>query len=317
MNFWEKIKQHNTQLLLSEIESKGGKAEANVESILENLRYLAEEGDDFDEKKRFIRLDVRRALASLCDTGRIVFTLEPSTIKWAEDMSSVSLAGYLYEVRDDGTKMQISSLACGGAARQDVYSYDSMTNPQRQALMFSLASARAESNAYFNSGIGIEYKGGDVFDLEAFENRIPAPEPVMPETPSAEEKKQKRATRAKKEKAKEQPATGENSNVTETEAEAPAIVAPVTEEPEVVAAPVEPEAVKPAGAMTYEDALEVAVDCGTFNGTPIGEILSDERKARNIVWCFKQDIPGRTPETKMALSVAIEGYKGGVLKRLL
>lgn len=322
--FWEKIKKHNLDLLVSQIEQKGGKADATVESVLDNLKYLADEEDEYDEKNRFLRLDVRRTLASLCDTGRLVFVLEPTTIKWAENMESVSLAGYLYEVKADGTEIRISSLACGGAARQDVYSYDEMSNPQRQAMMFSLASARAESNAYYNSGIGIEYKGGDVFDLEAFENRIPAPEPVMPATPSQEEKKQKRATRVRKAKAETaQEITQEATPVPETATEAPAIETPLnagatTESPvEEMEIQQASDITSASSEMSFEDAMKVAIDVGSFAGKTIGEILSDPRTARNIVWCFKQEVPERTPEVKKALSLSIEGYQNGVLKRFL
>ncbi len=77
-----------------------------------------------------------------------------------------------------------------------------------------------------------------------------------------------------------------------------------------------PETASDAG-MSYEDAMGIIIDCGVYNGKTIGEVLSSPGTARNVVWVFKQDPEGRSPETKKALSLAIDGYNGGVLKKFL
>ncbi len=322
--FFNKLNEHNTKLLVAQINAKGGKAEASVESIIDNIAYLAEKGESFGEETQFIRLDVRRALASLCDDGRIVFKIEPSTIKWAEGNDAVSLGGYLYLVTPDGNERVISSFACGGCARKDVYRNDDLTNPERQAKMLSMASARAESNAYYNAGIGIEYKGGDIFDLEAMEKEIPAPEPVMPEPKSVEERK---ATRGKKKaEAAAEPAKTETVEQPKAEESTPAPVEEKASEPaktEVVEENPLAENATTAdaadnGQLTYEDALNVLLDNGQNKGQPISAVIANPRTSRNVVWVYKNEPKeGRSEETKAALEAVIEGFQGGALKRFL
>ncbi len=318
MSFFKKLNEHNTRLLASQINANGGKASENIESIIDNIQYLAEKGESFGEETRFIRLDVRRALASLCDEGKIVFKIEPSSIKWADDSSSVSLGGYLYLVSEDGTERTISSFACGGAAREDVYSQDMLSHPQRQSLMFSLASSRAESNAYYNAGIGIEFKGGDVFDLEAMEKAIPAPEPVTPEPKSVEERKSRRK--------KKDAAPAENINKeAPTPAETPEVsTTPISEpqekaEEKSIVESISESIINDGSAddMTYEDALKQNLDIGTYAGQAIAVVLSKPQTARNIVWAYKNAPEGRSPELTKALEAAIDGYEGGVLRNYL
>ena len=313
MSFFEKLKEHNTKLLVSQINANGGNATESVDSIIDNLYYLAEKDESFGEETRFMRLDVRRTLASLCDTGRLVFKIEPSSVKWAEDDSAISLGGYLVEIADDGMERKISSFACGGAAREDVYSQDMLTIAQRQALMFSLASARAESNAYFNAGIGIEFKGGDVFDLEAMEKNIPTPEPVMPQPKSIDERK-------KTKKVKKENGDGEVDNTSSADMLPPETEA-VTDKPDNQSLGDSTDTsdvpdVK-SDAVTYEEALKVLIDTGTYAGQTIGTVLEKPQTARNIVWVYKHAPEGRDENTKKALEAAIEGYQGGALKNYL
>ncbi len=340
MSFFSKLNNHNIQLLASQIAAKGGKVTASVDSIIDNLAYLTETGKDREgNDMQFIPLNVRRALATLCDEGRIIFKVEPSSIRWTADDDAVSLGGYLYLVSPDGKERIISSFACGGCAREDVYRNDSYTNPERKAMMLSTASAKAESNAYYNAGIGIEYKGGDIFDLEAMEKEIPAPEPIMPETKSIEERK----TRSRRKKAEaaaepaktetvEQPKAEESTPSVpevETKASEPAkteVVETKASEPaktEVVETPSLAENTTPTvtaddGKLTYEDAIKEVLDIGQYKGQTIAVILSDPRTARNAVWVYNHEPQeGRDPKFKAALEVAIDGYNNGILRNYM
>ncbi len=325
-NFWEALKKHNIELLASQIKKNGGSCENTVSSIIENLSYLTEKGESFGEEKRFIRLDVRRALASLCDSGRIVF--KPSTIRWEDDRQVVTVGGYLYEIRPDGTEQTVSGFACGGASIEDIYPQEMQSENKRRSSLLSLASARAESNALFNAGIGIEFKNSDVFDLEEMEAKMPPAEPVMPTPVSQEERKAKAAARraekekkspaepAKPEPEKESVKEPEKEEAKEVSVQEEATATEVKEEPVPAATPVAEETADKT-EMTYEEAMKVPVDCGNYEGTPIGEILSKPQTARNISWVYKQNPQGRTAETKEALRVAIENYKGGALKNFL
>ena len=326
MGFWEKIKDHNLRLLAAQANANGGNAEPTIDSVLGNLNCLSETVQSYGEDKKILRLSIRRTLGTLCDTGRILFRVEPESIRWGKDNSSLSLGGYLYEIREDGTEIRISSFAAGGCAKEDIFPRDMMTDSQREALMLYTASARAESNALYNAGIGVEYKGGDVFDLEALDAAAPAAEPVMPSPASKEEKKQKKAAKAKKEietaKTVEEPVVA-----TDAEAEKPVVETAVNVAE--VADPVEEDVVtktqtasdettaNTSKVLSYEEALNMVVDCGAHAGKTIGEILSKPQTARNIVWCYKQEPEGRTEDTKKALWTAIEGYSDGVLKKFL
>lgn len=330
MSFFSKIKEHNAQLLVSQINNNGGNAQASVDSILDNLKFLTEDGESYGEIKKFIRLDVRRAIASLCDEGNIVFKIDPSTIKWAADDSSVSLGGYLHLIDKAGNDRIISSFACGGCARRDVFPLDSLEDSQRQAKMLSCASAKAESNAYYNMGLGIEYKGGDVFDLEAMEKAIPAPEPVAPEPKTTEERKAKKRTKAVVTAAPAVENTVQDSTADSVPAPAAETkpVAEVKEEPSVAIAepsneatevPFEAETPETSSSdtLSYEDALNEILDVGNYKGQTIGTVLAKPQTARNIVWCIKNAPEGRTQRLTAALEAAVNGYGDGILKNYL
>ena len=313
-SFWNKIQTHNASLLASQINAKGGSAKADIDSIIDNMKYLVDKGESFGEETTFLRLDIKRLLGTLCDSGRLVFKVEPATIHWAPDNSAVSVTGYLYEVREDGTEVRVSGFSCGGAARQDVYAQDELTSEQRTASMLGLASARAESNAYFNAGIGMEYKG-DIFDLEALEAQIPAPAPVMPSPVSQEERKVKRAAKkAAKPEAVPVPETPKPAEATpETKPEP----AKASEEPkqEATEAPAEINGI--TSTMTYDEALKHIIDIGVNSGKPSSYPLEKPQTARNIVWLIKNAPADRPKELSDALMVAVEGYDGGGLKKYL
>ncbi len=327
MSFFQKLNNHNIHLLASQIIASGGKAEASIDSIIDNIAHLTETGKSYDgEIKHFIRLDVRRALASLCDEGRIVFKVEPSSIKWMKDDEAVSLGGYLYLITPDGKERIISSFACGGCARSDVYAAEDRTTPQREAYMLSMASARAESNAYYNAGIGIEYKNNDIFDLEAMEMEIPAPAPTMPETKSVEERKtrgRKKKTEAAAEAAKpeesEQPKAEENTPAApEAQAEASESANSEVVETPSLAENTTPTDVADTGKLTYDEAINSILDNGQYKGQTIAVVLSDPRTARNVVWVYAHEPQeGRDPKFKEALEVALDGYNGGILRNYL
>lgn len=316
-NFWKAIKEHNTKLLASQIRGNGGTCEETAESVIENLSYLAEKGECYGEETRFLRLNIRRALGTLCDTGRLVF--KPSSITWTDDKKVVTVGGYLYEVREDGNEIVCSGYSVGGAALEDVYSQDMMSDQKRTASQLSLAAARAESNAYFSAGIGIEFKGGDVFDLEAMEQQIKPALPKMPSPVSQVERKAKAAAK-KAEKAKaeaKEKELAELVNVPEGTPVEEALEAPSPTEAE---APVEAADTKAAGnssGMSFEDAKKVVLDCGNYAGKTIGEILAKKQTARAVVWVYKQDVEGRSQETKDALLTAINTYDNGWMKQYL
>ncbi len=316
-NFWSGVRKHNAELLASQIVSRGGTCDGSVSSIIENIRFLAETGESFGEEKKFLRLDVRRALASLCDSGKIIF--KPINIVWSDDKKTVTVGGYLYEVQNDGSENITSSYAVGGATLEDVYAQEMMSDAKRYSSLLALASARAESNALFNAGIGIEFKGGDVFNLEALEQQIPATEPVMP-TPVSQEERKARRGRPKKEAASAAETTASEAGPVATVEISNATAEPapeITTIPDAVAenAVQDTPASTSEGELSYEEAIKEVIDVGGYKGSTIGEILAKPQTARNIVWCYKQDPEGRSPRTKEALRVAIEGYNGGVLKR--
>lgn len=256
------------------------------------------------EEKRFIRLDVRRTLASLCDTGRIVF--KPTSVRWEDNNQVVTVGGYLYELKDDGREIIVSGFSCGGASVDDIFPQEMLSDNKRTASLLSLAVARAESTALYNAGIGIEFKSGDVFDLEEAESNIPAAEPVMPSPVSQEERKEVAAEKRKKKaeikasvpEEKKDPKPEETKSVNERETAAE-------------------EADTQIRTMTYEDALKVVMDIGTYTGKEIGEIVAKPQTARNICWAAKQNPEGRTDEVKEALRIVIDNYKNGALKAFM
>ena len=307
MSFWEALKEHNKELLTSQIKTNGGQCDGTIDSIIANIGYLAETGESFGEEKKFLRLDIRRAIATLSDTGRIIF--KPANVTYSENKKVCTVGGFLYEVKPDGSEVTISSYAVGGAVIEDVYSQEMMSDEKRSSSLLALATARAESKALFNAGIGIEFKGGDVFNLEALEQQIQAPEPVMPSPASQEEKKAKRGRASKKTQETSQEPV--NAPVKAKEENS----APVPAETNLEASESVTDTSETSNVISYEDALKEIVDVGNYKGKTIGDVLSTPQTARNIVWCFKQDVENRSERTREALKVAIDNYEGGVLKR--
>ena len=338
----DSIREHNMSLLAEQIKQAGGSATPDVESIVSNVRYLAVEGEKYGEKVKYLPLQIRRLIASLDEDGTIVFRKEGEPVfRTAPDGQGVScsVGGYLVEQRPDGTEVRLSGYSCGGASVDDVYPFEQMSDAKRRSILLSVASARAESNAFYNAGFFAEYKGGDVFDLDSLEAKIPAavlaPE-AMPDPQAAKGRGRKKAKAAEVETpVKPEPAP--------TPVPAPAPVAvpdpvtvpngvpeevpfdPVADAPapkpekaeEAVPAPV-PETAPADAPLTYEEALKAVMDEGSYEGQTLGEILQDPRKARNLTWAKKNPPEkGRAPEFDAALDVVIEGYKDGALKRFL
>ena len=314
MNLKEAIKKRNMQLLAAKINENGGQAVPEMDSILNNLPLLAEKGESFGEETKFIRLDVLRLLGTLNETGRLIFKILPETITWAPDRSVVSLGGYLVDVSADGNEIPVSGFSCGGAALEDVYSSEMMSDARRMSSMLSLASARAEKAAYQNAGIGIEFKG-DVFDLEASEAMIPAPKPVLP-SPVSQDEKKARKRKKKEEEPKEQPVDPELETTKETAEETLAAIVNVPENvPEETvfgAESTEPEP-EPAPAnnseMTLDVALKFVVDTGVNKGKSFAEIDANKATWRHFVW-LKKNPPatGRDADTEKALDLIIASH---------
>ena len=328
----EAFRQRNLNLLAANINKNGGNLEvADLNSIIENLTKLAEKGNSFGEEKLFIRLDVLRLLGSLNGSGRLVFKVLPETIRWSDDSKVVTLGGYLVEVRDDGTEVIQSGFSCGGAALEDVYASEMMSDNRRMSSMLSLASARAEKAAFQNAGIGIEFKG-DVFDLEASEAMLPAPKPVLPDPVSQNERTEKKKAKAKERKEKEARETKaevkEEAPVTpvkeEKEAEAVAEAVPEAPAPETpdpapetaetvqvaISAPEKPEADPIAeGNLTLEEALKCIVDKGPHKGQPLSVVNEKMATWRHLVW-LKKNPPeeGRDKKVDVALDIVIASH---------
>lgn len=315
------FQQRSLNLLAAKIKENGGNIEtADLDSILENFSLLAEKGESFGEETKFIRLDVLRLLGSLNETGRLVFKVVPETISWSNDKNVVTLGGYLVEVRPDGTEITASGFSCGGAALEDVYASEMMSDNKRMSSMLSLASARAEKAAYQNAGIGIEFKG-DIFDLETSEAMQPAPKPVLPSPVSQDEKKAKRKARAKKTEEKteetrinEPEATTAQEN---TKDEAPtadyitvSLETTVPEAKEEVAPePVTEPVAETTGEMTLEEASTFTADNGVYKGTKFSEIDENKAKWRCFIW-LKKNPPegGRDERTAQAIDLMISSH---------
>lgn len=337
----DSIREHNMSLLAEQIKQAGGSATPDVESIVSNVRYLAVEGEKYGEKVKYLPLQIRRLIASLDEDGTIIFRKEGEPVfRTAPDGQGVScsVGGYLVEQRPDGTEVRLSGYSCGGAATDDVYPFEQMSDAKRRSMLLSVASARAESNAFYNAGFFAEYKGGDVFDLDSLEAKIPAATlapAAMPDPQAVKGRGKKKAKAAEVETpvkpepvpapasapaAAPDPVSVPDSAPEEVPfdpvAEGPA--APKPEKPEEAVPAPEAVSAAPAAPLIYEEALQAVMDEGSYEGQTLGEILQDPRKARNLTWAKKNPPEkGRDPKFDAALDVVIEGYKDGALKRFL
>ena len=273
--FFENLRKRNIDLLKKMIESKGGTCEPTVESIFNNLKYLAEKGMSYGEEVVYLPLSIRRIIGTLPEDGHLIFRVDPDSIKWGRENASVTVGGYLVQAKGDGTEMRVSSYSVGSVMRDDIFPRDMMSTEKRESLMLSFAVGKAESNAYYNAGIGAEYKNPDTFDLETFEENVPAAEPELPD-PSTQPPAQKGKKKAVKEAAASE------------QAETPVkTVEPVHE-------PIQPEEPKAetevaAETLTLEEARAMIADQGNLAGLTLGEIADNTATSRNLVWLFLQE----------------------------
>ncbi|MBO5551972.1 MAG: hypothetical protein J5966_08435, partial [Lachnospiraceae bacterium] len=215
---------------------------------------------------------IRRVIGSLPEDGHLVFRVEPDSIRWGKDNASVSVGGYLVQARADGSEIKFSGYSVGSALRDDVFPKDMLTTDKREALMLSFAVGKAESNAYYNAGIGAEYKNPDTFDLEKFEENIPAAEPTLPDPVSDEPKKKGKKKTAEK--------------VIDTTVPEPAVI-PETPEKEEEIPDAETKPVKD-NMLSIEEARKMVADQGNLSGKTLGEIADNPATRRNLVWLSKQ-----------------------------
>lgn len=272
------IKESYEKILLQKINEKGGCASC-ADEIWDNLTFLAEEVQKFDEVKLYLPLQIKKMLAFVADPDYSVDFTVQETDEYCAVEAKVFWSGSTTAAGTGFVKRYLSQ----------IFPADSMSPDERKAQIEATVRGLALSRAITDAGIGLHLYG-DCFDFneskleeseaeKSLENSV---KNKVPQIPSAEEKKAK-ALAAKAEKAKTETAAAVNvpkvtATAPTTETENNVSSEDIVEAKEAGKKP----AVSTKNTMSIEDARKQVADKGTYAGHELGVIF--DKKPLNLIW---------------------------------
>lgn len=268
----ELIRKSYEEILMHNIRKKG-KEITSPEEIWDNLDFLAEEIQVYNEVQHFLPLPTKQLLAFIADPYH---SISVTTVTWSDNGETCSVTCHFkWSDAPDGWYAE------GFAKRSysDIFPQQSLSAGERKALLEPVVRGLALSRAYTAGGIGLQYRCDNIdtaidkmeqADIERkLESKLTE---SVPEIPSAEEKKAaKAAARGKRSAAATASTTHPDTPVPE-------------QEPQESATPAVPKASEEI-AISLEEARNMVADIGNYAGTPLGKMYdASPASAKNLVW---------------------------------
>ena len=252
--------------LVGLIREKGTKCENSFASVIKNLSVLTVTKESYGKKVTYLPLYIKEIVAKIISSECYWEFITEN----AEDYCRVE-ALFFWKSSDEKP-------AGRGLVRRSLASIDSCdfrSESERRDSLEGTVRGAAKTRALHDAGIGMEYYQDCIEDMEENETS----EPTLPEPVSQEEKKKKRAEKAKETEADT------------TASPEPASLTPSKEESK--------KELKESPKMTLDEAFTKVAGIGQCKGYSLKEIY--ERQPRNIVWLYNSGDP-----EKEALRIIIE-----------